>query len=61
MYYKLGQHCATNCGSFVFFYKLGQTLLQMGALQIRETAIKELGSYYELVQNILQIGTGITN
>ena len=40
MYYKLGQACVTNCGSFVLF-KLGQTLLQMGeaileqALQIR--------------------------
>ena len=33
----------------------------MGVLQIRETAIKELGSYYELVQNILQIGADITN
>ena len=30
MYYKLGQACVTNWGSF-FYYTLGQTLLEIGA------------------------------
>ena len=30
MYYKLGQACVTNWSSF-FYYKLGQTLLEIGA------------------------------
>ena len=30
MYYKLGQACATNLDSFVY-YKLGQMLIHLGA------------------------------
>ena len=71
MYYKLGQACVTNWGSFVLlqiranivtnwghlhYYKLGQVLLQ-----IRATVITKLGSYYKLGQNFLQFGAGITN
>ena len=43
-------------GGALFYYKLGQTLLQIGA-----TVITKWGSYYKLGQNVLQIGTGITN
>ena len=77
MYYELGQACVTNWDSFVllqigahvvtnwdsfiitnwgkYHYKLGQLL------QIRTTVITKSGSYYKLGQNVLQIGTGITN
>ena len=48
MYYKLGQACVTNWGSFVL-------------LQIRATTITKYGSYYKSGQNALQIGAGITN
>ena len=55
MYYKLGQACVTNWGSF-FYYKLGKTLLQTGA------AITNQGNcYYKLGQNVLHTGAGITN
>ena len=41
MYYKLGQDCVTNWGDFLY-YKLRQTLLQIGAaslLQIGATVV----------------------
>ena len=48
--------CITNWGKFVlqiwaalFYYKLGQTLLQIGAaslLQIRASVVTNWGSYY---------------
>ena len=67
MYYKLGQACVTNWGSFVLLqttanvitnwgkccYKLGQLL------QISATVITKQGSYYKLGQSVLQIGAGI--
>ena len=62
MYYKLGQACVTNWGSFVLlqiranvvtnwgsYYKLGLSLLQNRA------AITKSGRYYKLGQ-LLQIG-----
>ena len=61
MYYKSGQACVTNWGSFIFgnqgkcCYKLGQLS------QIRSTIITKQDSYYKLGQNLLQIGAGITN
>ena len=61
MYYKLGQSCVTNWGSFVITnwgkccYKFGQLL------QIRATVIAKLGSNYKLGQNLLQIRAIITN
>ena len=76
MYYKLGQACVTNWDNFVLlqiraniknwgsfiitdwgqcYYKLGQLL------QIRATVVTKQGSYYKLGQNVLQIGTCITN
>ena len=54
MYYKLGQTCVTNWGSFVL-------------LQIRANVVTNWGSYYKLGQpllqnrDLLQIGAGITN
>ena len=48
----------------LFYYKLGQTLLQIGAaslLQIRESAVTNWGSYYKLGQPLLQNRAAITN
>ena len=45
-------------------YKLGQTLLQIGAallLQIGASAVTNWGSYYKLGQPLLQNRTAITN
>ena len=42
-----------------FYYKSGQTLLQIGAasvLQIRANIVTNWGSYYKLGQTLLQIG-----
>ena len=63
MYYKFGQVCVTNCSSF-FYYKLGQTLLQIGEaslLQIGAIVVTNWGSYYKLGQPLLQNRTAITN
>ena len=46
------------------YYKLGQTLLQIGAaslLQIRASAVTKCGSYYKLGQPLLQNKVAITN
>ena len=64
-------------GAALFYYKLGQTLLQIRAaslLQIRVSFVTNWSSYYKLGQlllqntaaiklgqNLLQIGAGITN
>ena len=51
-------------GAALFYYKLGQRLLQIGApslLQIRASVVTNWSSYYKLGQNVLQIGAGITN
>ena len=48
----------------MFYYKLGQTLLQIGTaslLQIGASAVTNWGSYYKSGQNLLQIEAGITN
>ena len=62
-YYKLGQACVTNWGSF-FYYNLRQTLLQIGAaslLQIRATVVTNWGSYYKSGQPLLQNRAAIIN
>ena len=42
--------------------QIGQVLLQLGQLlRIRATVITKYGSYYKLGQNVLEIGSGITN
>ena len=63
MYYKLGQACVTNWGSYVY-YKLGQTLLQIkpaSLLQIGTSVIRDWGSYYKIRQPLLQNRAAITN
>ena len=60
MYYKLGQACVTNWGSFIVtnwgsYYKLGQPLLQNRA------AITNWGKMYYKLGQVLQIRTIITN
>ena len=47
----------------MFYYKLGQTLLQIGAvslLQIRASVVRNWGSYYKLRQPLLQNRAAIT-
>ena len=51
-------------GTALFYYKLGQTLLQIGAaslLQIRASVVTNWGSYYKLGQPLLQNRAAITN
>ena len=51
-------------GAALFYYKLGQTLLQIGAaslLQIRASVVTNWGSYYKLGQPLLQNKAAITN
>ena len=51
-------------GAALFYYKLGQTLLQIGAaslLQIGATVVTNWDSYYKLGQPLLQNRTAITN
>ena len=68
MYYKLGQACVTNQGSFVLlkisanvvknwgsYYKLGQPLLQ------NKAAITNWGKMYYKLEQLLQIRAIITN
>ena len=48
----------------LFYYKLGQTLLQIGVaslLQIGASIVTNRGSYYKLGQPLLQNRAGITN
>ena len=48
----------------LFYYKLGQTLLQIGAaslLQIRASVVTNWDSYYKLEQPLLQNRAAITN
>ena len=63
MYYKLGQACVTNWAG-LFYYKSGQTLLQIGTaslLQIRASIVTNWGSYYILGQPLLQNRAAVTN
>ena len=51
-------------GAALFYYKLGQTLLQIGAvllLQIRSSVITNWGSYYKFGQTLLQNRAAIKN
>ena len=51
-------------GAALFYYKLGQTLLEIGAaslLHIRASLIINWGSYYKLGQALLQNRAAITN
>ena len=51
-------------GAALFYYKLGQTLLQIGAasfLQIEASVVTNCGNYYKLGQPLLQNRAAITN
>ena len=51
-------------GAALCYYKLGQTLFQIGAtslLQIRASVVTNWGSYYKLGQPLLQNRAAITN
>ena len=51
-------------GTALFYYKLGQTLLQIGVallLQIGASVVTNWGSYYKLGQLLLQNREAITN
>ena len=51
-------------GAALFYYKLGQTLLQIGTaslLQIGANVVTNWGSYYKLGQPLLQNRAAITN
>ena len=51
-------------GATLFYYKLGQTLLQIGAaslLQIGASVVTNWGSYYKLGQPLLENRATITN
>ena len=51
-------------GAALFYYKLGQTLLQIGTaslLKIRTSVVTNWGSYYKLGQPLLQNRAAITN
>ena len=51
-------------GAALFYYKLGQTLLKIGAsslLQIRVSVVTNWVSYYKLGQPLLQNRAAITN
>ena len=51
-------------GAAFFYYKSGQTLLQIGEaslLQIETSVVTNWGSYYKLEQPLLQNRTAITN
>ena len=51
-------------GAALFYYKLGQTMLQIGAaslLQIRTSVVRNWGSYCKLGQPLLQNRAAITN
>ena len=77
MYYKFGQACVTNWGSFVLLRVRANVVTNWGSfiitncgiccyklgkpLQIRITVFTKQVSYYKLGQNALQIGAGITN
>ena len=51
-------------GAALFYYKLGQTLLQIGTatlLRIGASVVTNWGSYYKLGQLLLQYRAVITN
>ena len=51
-------------GAALFYYKLGQTLLQIGEaslLQIRASVVRKWVSYYKLGQPLIQKRAAITN
>ena len=63
MYYKLGQACVTNWGSFVLL-QISANAVRNGTaslLQIEANVVTNWDSYYKLGQPLLQIRAPITN
>ena len=63
MYYNWDK-LVLQIGAALFYYKLGQTLLQFGTaslLQIRASVVINWGSYYKLGHLLLQSRAAITN
>ena len=61
---KHQKYMCIQIGAALFYYKLGQTLLQIGAaslLQIGASFVTNWGSYYNLGQPLLQNRAAITN
>ena len=61
MYYKLGQACDTNQGSFVLLQIRANVVPSWGSFIIRVSVVTNWGNYYKLGQTLLQIGAGITS
>ena len=62
MYYKLGQACDTNWGSFVLL-KIRANIVTVGApllLQIGASVVTDWGSYSKLEQPFLQNRAAVT-
>ena len=55
MYYKLGQACVTNWGSFLLLQIMANVVKNWGTslLQIRATVITKYSSFYKLGKNVL--------
>ena len=63
MYYKFGQACVANWGSFVLL-QIRTNILQIGAaslLQIGTNVLTNWLSYYKLGQPLLQNRSALTN
>ena len=61
---QIGATVLLQTGAALFYYKLGQTLLQIGVaslLQIGATVVTNWGNYYKLGQPLLQNRAAITN
>ena len=63
MYYKLGQACVTNWGSFVLLQIRENIVTKWGSFIIPDwdSVKKNWGSYYKLGQMLLQNSTVIAN
>ena len=64
MYYKLGQACVTNWGSFVLLQIRADVVINWGSfvlLQIGASVVTNSGSHYKLRQPLLQNKAAITN
>ena len=63
MYYKLGQACVTNWGSFVLLQIRANVVTNWGSFIVinQGKGCYKLGSYYKLGQPLLQNRAAITN
>ena len=67
MYYKLGQACVTNCGSFVLLPIRPNVVTNWDSFiitnqgKLLQIVVTNWGSYYKLGQPLLQNRAAITN